>query len=302
MAGAIQNLTSSRTATHPRRATEENALARRAVIGISVLFFVVFLLLPLGVVFAEAFRRGAALYFQTFSDPLTLRAIKLTLWISAIAVPCNTIFGIAAAWAITRFQFRGRELFSTLIDLPLWVSPVIGGLAYVLLFGSQGLLGPWLRAHHLKIIYSTPGILLATVFVTFPFVARGLIPLMQAQGVAEEEAALTLGAKGWQVFWRVTLPKIKWGLLYGVILANARAMGEFGAVSVVSGHICGLTNTVPLQIEILYNEYASVGAFALASLLSLLALVTLGVKTYIEWRARQQHEESQQETEPSLPL
>lgn len=293
MAGAIQDLTSIRGAVQPRRATEESAPVRWAVIAIAFLFTTAFLLLPLAAVFAEAFRRGVGLYLHTFTDPVTLDAIKLTLFTSAIAVPCNTVFGVAAAWAITRFQFRGREFLSTLIDLPLWVSPVIGGLIYVLLFGSQGLLGPWLRAHHLKVIYSTPGIVIATVFVTFPFVARGLIPLMQAQGIAEEEAALTLGARGWQVFWRITLPKMKWGLLYGIILCNARAMGEFGAVSVVSGHIRGLTNTVPLQIEILYNEYSFSAAFALASLLSLLALATLGFKSYIEWRARRQLEESQ---------
>lgn len=292
MAGAIQDLATRRKTAGPRRATEEGPLARWLLIGISIAFFAAFLLLPLAAVFAEAFRRGAALYFRTFADPVTLDAIKLTLLTAAIAVPCNTLFGVAAAWAVTRFEFRGKQFFSTLIDLPLWVSPVIGGLIYVLLFGSQGPLGPWLRDHHLKIIYSTPGIVIATVFVTFPFVARSLIPLMQAQGIAEEEAALTLGARGWQVFLRVTLPKIKWGLLYGVILANARAMGEFGAVSVVSGHIRGVTNTVPLQIEILYNEYAFAAAFALASLLSLLALVTLGVKTSIEWRARQQLEQA----------
>lgn len=293
MAGAIQDLTSIRNSVRPRGATEESRTVRWLVIATSFLFFTAFLLLPLFAVFAEAFRRGSTLYFKTFTDPAALEAIKLTLLTSAIAIPCNTIFGVAAAWAITRFEFRGRAFFSTLIDLPLWVSPVIAGLIYVLLFGSQGLLGPWLLAHHLKVIYSTPGIVLATVFVTFPFVARGLIPLMQAQGVAEEEAALTLGARGWQVFWRVTLPKIKWGLLYGIILCNARAMGEFGAVSVVSGHIRGLTNTVPLQIEILYNEYAFGSAFALASLLSLLALATLAVKSYVEWRARQQLEQSQ---------
>lgn len=293
MAGAIQDLTTTRQATSPRRATEEGPLARWTLIIVSVIFFASFLLLPLAAVFAEGLRRGVGLYFKTFTDPVTLDAIKLTLVTAAIAVPANTIFGVAAAWAITRFEFRGKQFFSTLIDLPLWVSPVIGGLVYVLLFGTQGVLGPWLQAHHWKIIYATPGIVIATVFVTFPFVARGLIPLMEAQGVAEEEAALTLGAHGWQVFLRVTLPKIKWGLLYGVILANARAMGEFGAVSVVSGHIRGLTNTVPLQIEILYNEYSFAAAFALASLLSLLALVTLGIKTYVESRARQQLIESQ---------
>jgi len=293
MAGAIQDLTKVRHTARVRRATEEGPLARWTLIVVAVGFFAAFLLLPLAAVFAEGLRRGVALYFKTFADPVTLDAIKLTLITAAIAVPANTIFGVAAAWAITRFEFRGKRFLSTLIDLPLWVSPVIGGLIYVLLFGSQGVLGPWLQAHHWKIIYAMPGIVIATVFVTFPFVARGLIPLMEAQGVAEEEAALTLGARGWQIFLRVTLPKIKWGLLYGVILANARAMGEFGAVSVVSGHVRGLTNTVPLQIEILYNEYAFASAFALASLLSLLALVTLGVKTYVEWRARQQLEESQ---------
>ena len=288
MAGAIQDLTHRRGLAQPRRATDESPLVRWIAIGVTFLFFAAFLLLPLAAVFAEAFRRGAAVYFQAFRDPVTLDAIKLTLLTAAIAVPANTVFGVAAAWAITRFQFRGKAFLSTLIDLPLWVSPVIGGLIYVLLFGTQGVLGPWLREHHVKIIYSTPGIVIATVFVTFPFVARSLIPLMQAQGVAEEEAALTLGARGWQVFWRVTLPKIRWGLLYGVILCNARAMGEFGAVSVVSGHIRGVTNTIPLQIEILYNEYAFSAAFALASLLSLLALLTLGVKTFVEWRAQQQ--------------
>jgi len=292
MAGAIQDLTTRRGTAGPRRATEEGPLVRWLLIAITVVFFAAFLLLPLLAVFAEAFRKGLAFYIHAFSDPVTIDAIKLTLITAAIAVPCNTIFGVAAAWAITRFEFRGKQFLSTLIDLPLWVSPVIGGLIYVLLFGAQGPLGPWLQQHHLKVIYATPGIVIATIFVTFPFVARGLIPLMQAQGVAEEEAALTLGARGWQVFLWVTLPKIKWGLLYGVILCNARAMGEFGAVSVVSGHIRGHTNTISLQIEILYNEYAFSAAFALASLLSLLALVTLGIKTYVEWRARKQLEES----------
>ncbi|MEI6350372.1 MAG: sulfate ABC transporter permease subunit CysW [Verrucomicrobiota bacterium] len=294
MAGAIQDLTASRgLARRPQRATEERPLVRWLLIAISVGFFAGFLLLPLVAVFVEGFRRGAALYFQSFSDGVSLEAMKLTLITAGIAVPCNTVFGVAAAWAITRFEFRGKQLFTTLIDLPLWISPVIGGLIYVLLFGSQGVLGPWLQQHHWRIIYNTPGIVLATVFVTFPFVARSLIPLMQAQGLAEEEAALTLGARGWQVFLRVTLPKIKWGLLYGVILCNARAMGEFGAVSVVSGHIRGLTNTVPLQIEILYNEYAFAAAFALASLLSFLALITLAIKGYVEWRALQDLKASQ---------
>ena len=293
MAGAIQDLTVRRGIARPQRATEERPSVRWLLIGISLGFFALFLLLPLVAVFSEALRRGAAYYFHSFNDGVSLSALKLTFITAGIAVPCNTIFGVAAAWAITRFEFRGKQLFTTLIDLPLWVSPVIGGLVYVLLFGSQGLLGPWLLQHHWRIIYATPGIVIATVFVTFPFVARSLIPLMQAQGLAEEEAALTLGARGWQVFLRVTLPKIKWGLLYGIILCNARAMGEFGAVSVVSGHIRGLTNTVPLQIEILYNEYSFAAAFALASLLSLLALVTLGVKGYVEWRAQKDLEASQ---------
>jgi sulfate transport system permease protein len=223
-----------------------------------------------------------------FQDEATASAVKLTFITAAIAVPLNTIFGLTAAWSLTRFQFRGRSLLITLIDLPLWVSPVIGGLIYVLVFGAQGWFGRWFIDHDMPIIFNTPGIILATIFVTFPFVARGLIPLMQAQGTKEEEAALSLGANGWQIFWRVTLPKIKWGLLYGIILCNARAMGEFGAVSVVSGHIRGKTNTMPLHIEILYNEYQFAAAFAVASVLSILALLTLVIKTYAEWRAEQQ--------------
>jgi len=293
MAGAIQDITTIRRPVRPRRATEEHAVVRWVLIGVTVAFFIVFLLLPLVTVFAEGFRRGAAVYFATFTDKVSLQAVQLTLLTAAIAVPANTIFGVAAAWAISRYEFRGKALLTTLIDLPLWVSPVIGGLIYVLLFGSQGLLGPWMQAHHWKIIFATPGIVIATVFVTFPFVARGLIPLMQAQGVTEEEAAVILGARGWQVFWYITLPKIKWGLIYGIILCNARAMGEFGAVSVVSGHIRGLTNTVPLQIEILYNEYAFSAAFALASLLSVLALITLAIKGFVEWRAHEQLKQAQ---------
>ena len=288
MAGAIQDITLPRTARRPRRATEESPVVRWTLIGVAVGFFALFLLLPLVAIFVEGFRRGAAVYFASFTDPVSLSAVRLTLLTAVIAVPANTVFGVAAAWAISRFEFKGKQLLTTLIDLPLWVSPVVAGLIYVLLFGSQGLLGPWLMAHGFKIIFEPPGIILATVFVTFPFVARGLIPLMQAQGIAEEEAAVTLGARGWQVFWLVTVPKIKWGLVYGIILCNARAIGEFGAVSVVSGHIRGKTNTVPLQIEILYNEYAFSAAFALASLLSALALLTLAVKGYAEWRAREQ--------------
>jgi sulfate transport system permease protein len=248
------------------------------------MFLAFFLVLPLAAVFTEAFRHGVGAYFASFTDPDALSSIKLTLMTAAIAVPANTIFGIAAAWLIAKFQFRGKSLLITLIDLPFAVSPVISGLIYVLVFGLQGWLGPWLQEHDIKIIFAVPGIVLATMFVTFPFVARELIPLMQAQGADEEYAAITLGANGWQTFWRVTLPNIKWGLLYGVILCNARAMGEFGAVSVVSGHIRGETNTMPLHVEILYNEYNFVAAFAVASLLALLAIVTLVLKSVVEWR------------------
>ncbi|MFZ4773905.1 MAG: sulfate ABC transporter permease subunit CysW [Terrimicrobiaceae bacterium] len=271
-----------------RRATAESPVAKFLLIGITLLFLSLFLLLPLVVVFQEGFSKGGAVFLKTFRDPYTQDAIRLTLLVAAIAVPLNTVFGLAAAWSLTRFRFSGRSFIITLIDLPLWVSPVIGGLIYVLVFGSKGWFGPWLVDHNIRIIFAVPGIVLATVFVTFPFVARGLIPLMQSQGISEEEAALTLGANGWQIFWRVTVPKIKWGLLYGVILCNARAMGEFGAVSVVSGHIRGRTNTMPLHIEILYNEYQFAPAFAVASLLALLALITLFLKTYSEWRAAEQ--------------
>jgi sulfate transport system permease protein len=257
------------------------------VIGIVLIFLGLFLVLPLVAVFSEAFSRGAAVFIQSFTDPATAHAVFLTLTVAAIAVPLNTIFGLAAAWAITRFDFRGRRLLTTLVELPLWVSPVIGGLIYVLVFGAHGWFGGWLREHDIQVIFALPGLVLGTIFVTFPFVARGLIPLMQQQGVAEEEAAMTLGARGWQLFTRVTLPKIKWGLLYGVILCNARAMGEFGAVSVLSGHIRGETNTMPLHIEILYNEYQFAAAFSVASVLSLLALLTLVLKSWVERRAAQ---------------
>lgn len=272
----------------PRNATSDPLAVKILLTGITFAFFALFLLLPLVVVFQEAFDKGMHVFVATFRDPYTIHAIGLTLLIAAIAVPMNTAFGLAAAWSLTRYRFPGRSFLITLIDLPLWVSPVIGGLIYVLVFGAQGWFGPWLREHDIKIIFAVPGMVLATVFVTFPFVARGLIPLMQAQGMKEEEAALTLGANGWQIFWRITLPKIQWGLLYGVILCNARAMGEFGAVSVVSGHIRGQTNTMPLHIEILYNEYQFAAAFAVASLLALLALLTLLIKSYAEWRAEQQ--------------
>lgn len=272
----------------PRKATSDPLAIKMVLTTVTFLFFALFLFLPLVVVFQEAFENGVRVFLATFRDPFTLHAIGLTLLIAGIAVPMNTAFGLAAAWSVTRYRFPGRSFLITLIDLPLWVSPVIGGLIYVLVFGAQGWLGPWLREHDIRIIFAVPGMVLATLFVTFPFVARGLIPLMQAQGMKEEEAALTLGANGWQIFWRITLPKIKWGLLYGVILCNARAMGEFGAVSVVSGHIRGQTNTMPLHIEILYNEYQFAAAFAVASLLALLALLTLLIKSYAEWRAEQQ--------------
>ena len=254
------------------------------ITGLVLLFLLLFLLLPLLAVFAEALRQGVGAYFAALIEPDALAAIRLTLLVAAIAVPANLVFGLCAAWAIAKFEFKGKSLLITLIDLPFSVSPVIAGLIYVLLFGAQGWFGPWLGAHHFKIIFAVPGIVLATIFVTFPFIARELIPLMTEQGTEDEEAALSLGASGWQTFWRVTLPNVKWGLLYGVLLCNARAMGEFGAVSVVSGHIRGLTNTMPLHVEILYNEYNFVAAFAVASLLALLALVTLVLKSFLEWR------------------
>jgi sulfate transport system permease protein len=266
-------------------ATRDPLWVKIAILGVSLGFFAVFLLLPLIAVFVEALRRGWEVYLAALVEPDALSAIQLTLLIAAVAVPANLVFGIAAAWAITKFDFRGKQLLITLIDLPFSVSPVIAGLVFVLVFGAQGWFGAWLAAHDIRIIFAVPGMVLATVFVTFPFVVRELIPLMQAQGRDEEEAALVLGASGLQMFRKVTLPNIKWALLYGVILCNARAMGEFGAVSVVSGHIRGLTNTMPLHVEILYNEYQFAAAFAVASLLALLALVTLIVKTYVEWRS-----------------
>jgi len=261
---------------------------RVVLITLALTFVALFLLLPLAAVITEALRNGVEAYWEAIVEPDALAAIRLTLTAAAIAVPLNLVFGVCAAWAIAKHDFRGKNLLVTLIDLPFAVSPVISGLIYVLMFGMQGWLGPWLAEHDIKIVFAVPGIVLATIFVTFPFVARELIPVMQEQGTEEEEAALTLGANGWQTFWRVTLPNIKWGLLYGVILCNARAMGEFGAVSVVSGHIRGQTNTLPLHVEILYNEYNFVAAFATASLLALLALVTLAVKSFVEWRAAQQ--------------
>lgn len=268
--------------------TTEAPLIRGALITIALIFLTLFLFIPLAAVFYEALRKGVGVYLAAITDPYALAAIRLTLLSAAIAVPLNMIFGIAAAWAIARFEFYGKSVLITLIDLPFAVSPVIAGLIYVLLFGAQGWLGPWLAAHDVKIIFAVPGIVLATVFVTVPFIARELIPLMQAQGADEEEAALVLGASGWLTFWRITLPNIQWGLLYGVVLCTARAMGEFGAVSVVSGHIRGLTNTLPLHVEILYNEYQFAAAFACASLLTLLALVMLAIKALIEGRTHRQ--------------
>jgi sulfate transport system permease protein len=264
--------------------TTEAAWVRYTLIGISLTFLFLFLVLPLAAVFAEALRKGFDAYWQALKEPDAWSAISLTLITALIAVPLNLVFGIAAAWCIAKYEFKGKSVLTTLVDLPFSVSPVVAGLVYVLMFGAQGWFGPWLQAHDLKVIFAVPGIVLATIFVTFPFIARELIPLMQAQGNEEEQAAIVLGATGWQTFWYVTLPNIKWGLIYGVILCNARAMGEFGAVSVVSGHIRGQTNTMPLHVEILYNEYQSVAAFAVASLLALLALVTLVIKSVVEWR------------------
>ncbi|MBX9962655.1 MAG: sulfate ABC transporter permease subunit CysW [Burkholderiales bacterium] len=266
------------------KATAEPPWVRLLLIGLALAFLGIFLFVPLAAVFYEALRKGVGVYWQAVTEPDALAAVRLTLLAAAISVPLNLVFGVAAAWAIAKFEFRGKNLLITLIDLPFSVSPVIAGLIFVLVFGLQGWFGEWLSEHDLKIIFAVPGIVLATIFVTFPFVARELIPLMQAQGTEEEEAAVVLGASGWQTLWRVTLPNVKWGLLYGVILSNARAMGEFGAVSVVSGHIRGLTNTLPLHVEILYNEYQFAAAFATASLLALLALVTLVLKAWVERR------------------
>jgi sulfate/thiosulfate transport system permease protein len=266
------------------RPLEEPRLVRWLLLGLALAFVGLFLLVPLVAVFVEAFAEGWKVYRAAVTDPIARAAIRLTLTTAAIAVPANLLFGLAAAWAVAKFRFRGKGLLVTLIDLPFSVSPVISGMMFVLLFGAQGFLGPWLAAHDWKVIFALPGIVLATVFITAPLVARELIPLMQAQGSEEEEAALTLGASGWQTFRRVSLPKIRWGLVYGVVLCNARAMGEFGAVSVVSGHIRGRTTTLPLHVEILYNEYQFAAAFAAASLLTLLALLTLGVKALVEWR------------------
>lgn len=270
-----------------RNVTDEPAVVRWVLIGAALSFLGLFLFMPLAAIFAQAFSKGWGVYLKALTDHDALSAIKLTLFTAAIAVPVNAAFGVAAAWSIAKFEFRGKALLITLIDLPFSVSPVISGLIFVLLFGLQGWMGPWLKENGIKVIFAVPGIVLATMFVTFPFVARELIPLMQSQGTDEEEAARVLGATGWQTFRRVTLPNIKWGLLYGVILCNARAMGEFGAVSVVSGHIRGMTNTLPLHVEILYNEYNFAAAFAAASVLALLALAALAAKSVVEWRGAQ---------------
>jgi sulfate transport system permease protein len=276
----------SQISANRRISTCESRGVTLLLIGVALAFMALFLVLPLLTVFVEAFSKGWELYWAALKEPMAWEAIKLTFIAAGIAVPANLVFGVSAAWAIAKFDFKGKSVLITLIDMPFAISPVVSGLVYVLLFGAQGWFGHWLQAHNIKLLFAVPGIVLATIFVTFPFIARQLIPLMQAQGKEEEEAAVSLGASGWQTFWRVTLPNIKWGLLYGVILCNARAMGEFGAVSVVSGHIRGLTNTMPLHVEILYNEYNFVAAFAVASLLALLAVVTLIVKTLVEWQAK----------------
>jgi sulfate transport system permease protein len=276
-----------------QRGTEESPIVKWLLISLALAFCLVFLLLPLVNVFVQAFAKGWAFYWQSLTYPDSWAAIRLTLIVAAISVPLNVLFGLAAAWAIAKFRFRGKSFLITLIDLPFSVSPVVAGLMFVVLFGLQGFFGEWLDARNIRIIFAVPGIVLATVFITFPFVARELIPVMQATGTEQEQAALTLGANGWQTFWHVTLPSVKWGLVYGIILCNARAMGEFGAVSVVSGHITGETDTMPLRVEKLYNEYNAPAAFAVASLLALLALLTLGVKTFLEWRQAREYERAQ---------
>jgi len=278
-----------------QRGTEESPFIKWTLIAVALAFCLVFLLLPLVNVFVQALAKGWTFYWNSLTNPDSWAAIRLTFLVAAICVPLNTIFGLAAAWAIAKFKFRGKSVLITLIDLPFSVSPVVAGLMFVVLFGLQGFFGKWLDAHNLKIIFAVPGIVLATVFITFPFVARELIPVMQATGTEQEQAALTLGANGWQTFWHVTLPSVKWGLIYGMILCNARAMGEFGAVSVVSGHITGQTDTMPLRVEKLYNEYNAPAAFAIASLLALLALLTLAIKTFLEWRQAREHAKAQKE-------
>ena len=289
MAGATRSRLTRSAAAKSQRGTEESPVVKWVLISVAMLFLGIFLLLPLINVFAQALAKGVSAYLGSLRDPDTLAAIRLTLLVAAISVPLNLIFGVAAAWAIAKFDFRGKSLLITLIDLPFSVSPVVAGLMFVVLFGLQGFFGEWLDTRDIRIIFAVPGIVLATVFITFPFVARELIPVMQATGTDQEQAALTLGASGWQTFWHVTLPSTKWGLLYGVILCNARAMGEFGAVSVVSGHITGVTDTMPLRVEKLYNEYNMTAAFTVASLLALLALATLGIKTFLEWKQAREY-------------
>lgn len=279
-----------------RDATREPTWVKVTLIIIAMIFFISCLILPLILVFVEAFKQGVEVYFQALVNPDTLSAVKLTLLTAAIAVPLNVVFGVAAAWCVAKFNFRGKAILTTIIDMPFSVSPVIAGLMIVLIFGSQGWFGSWLIDNDIKILYATPAIVLATIFITVPFVARELIPLMEAQGIEEEEAAIVLGASGWQTFWKVTLPNIKWGLIYGIILCNARAMGEFGAVSVVSGHIRGETNTLPLHVEILYNEYTFSAAFAVSSLLALLAIFTLILKTWVEIRQEKQDQRNDNAT------
>jgi sulfate transport system permease protein len=279
-----------------QRGTEESPLVKWILITVALAFCLVFLLLPLVNVFAQALAKGWSYYWNSLVEPGSWAAIRLTLIVAGISVPLNVVFGMAAAWAIAKFEFKGKSILITLIDLPFSVSPVVAGLMFVVLFGLQGFFGKWLDEHDIKIIFAVPGIVLATVFITFPFVARELIPVMQAVGTEQEQAALTLGANAWQTFWHVTLPSVKWGLIYGIILCNARAMGEFGAVSVVSGHIAGQTETMPLRVEKLYNEYNAPAAFAVASLLALLALLTLGIKTLLEWRQAKEYEKAQRVT------
>lgn len=292
MAGPAKKRWGARHAKSQRGA-EESPCAKWTLITIALVFCLVFLLLPLVNVFAQAFSKGWTAYWQALTHPDSWAAIKLTLLVAAISLPLNVLFGLAAAWCIAKFEFRGKALLITLIDLPFSVSPVVAGLMFIVLFGLQGYLGPWLQEHDLKIIFAVPGIVLATIFVTFPFVARELIPVMQASGTDQEQAALTLGANGWQTFWHVTLPSVKWGLIYGIILCNARAMGEFGAVRVVSANIVGQTQTMPLRVESLNDQFQGQAAFAVASLLALLALATLGIKTYLEWKQAREFEQAQ---------
>lgn len=286
------------------RASEESPFVRGLLIAVAAGFLLLFLLVPLVNVFVQAFSKGVPKFFDSLTDADNLSAVRLTLLVASISVPLNVLFGVAAAWCVAKFEFRGKTLLTTLIDLPFSVSPVVAGLIYVVMFGMRGYLGPWLQEHDIQIIFAVPGIVLATLFVTFPFVARELIPVMQATGTEQEQAAMTLGASGWQTFWRVTLPSVKWGLLYGVILCNARTMGEFGAVSVVAGHISGQTETMPLCVDRLYQGFDAAAAFAVASLLALLALVTLVIKTYLEWKQHSLVEEAQHaidESTPTLP-